>query len=90
MARRASFPLSQFDYTVKIILLGDHSVGKTAFMNQLATDHPGEEVPCQCLDYRANAHIELEVTRHGKRILVKLDDTGGEFNFQSSEFKVQE
>ena len=79
MIRRPSYPLSQFDYTVKIILLGDHSVGKTAFLNQIATDDASDAVPCRCLDFRANAHVEVEMKRFGKRILVKIDDTGGEF-----------
>ncbi|GFR78713.1 Ras-related protein Rab-28 [Elysia marginata] len=83
MIRRPSYPLSQFDYTVKIILLGDHSVGKTSFLNQLASNDDNDIFPCRCLDFRSNAHVELEVTRHGKRILVKIDDTGGQERFRS-------
>lgn len=81
MSRRPSYPLSQFDYTVKIILLGDHLVGKSSFLNQLTTDDAGDVI--HCLDFRSNAHIELEVMRHGKRILVKIDDTGGQERFRS-------
>ncbi|RUS89787.1 hypothetical protein EGW08_002490 [Elysia chlorotica] len=86
MMRRSSYPLSHFDYTVKMILLGDHSVGKTALLSQLAAEdvddarHAGN---CRCLNFRPNAHVELEVKHHGKRILVKIDDTGGQEKFRS-------
>ncbi|GFO27576.1 ras-related protein rab-3d [Plakobranchus ocellatus] len=83
MIRRSSFPLSQFDYTVKIILLGDHSVGKTSFLSQLATDNNNDAIPCRCLHFRQNCQVELEVTHHGKRILVKIADTGGQERFRS-------
>ncbi|XP_059147813.1 uncharacterized protein LOC131935427 [Physella acuta] len=72
---------TRFDYTVKIILLGDPSVGKSSLLNSLAQQQESKE--CRCVDYRPNGHVELAMARGGKRILAKIVDTGGQERFRS-------
>lgn len=69
---------TRFDFTVKIILLGDHNVGKTSLLADLASLRDTRESECRCVDYRPNGHVDLDVWKNGKRILAKIVDTGGE------------
>ncbi|BFZ18930.1 hypothetical protein BsWGS_21969 [Bradybaena similaris] len=74
---------TRFDYTVKIILLGDHNVGKSSFLADLASLKDSKESECRCIDYRPNGHVDLDMWKHGKRILAKIVDTGGQERFRS-------
>lgn len=71
---------TRFDYTVKIILLGDHNVGKSSFLADLASLKDSKESECRCIDYRPNGHVDLDMWKHGKRILAKIVDTGGKWS----------
>ncbi|XP_035829076.1 ras-related protein RABC2a-like [Aplysia californica] len=75
---------TRFDFTVKIIVLGDRSVGKSSFLALLA-DHDPDVTgsPTRCLDYRPNGHVEMDMCKNGKRILAKVADTGGQERFRS-------
>ncbi|CAL1533770.1 unnamed protein product [Lymnaea stagnalis] len=73
----------RFDYTIKIILLGDHAVGKSSLLVHLAEQYEPKDNSCQCLDFRPNGHVELAMRRNGKRILAKIVDTGGQERFRS-------
>lgn len=73
----------RFDYTIKIILLGDHAVGKSSLLLHLAEQLDPRDNGCQCLDFRPNGHVELAIRRNGKRILARIVDTGGQERFRS-------
>uniref|UniRef100_A0A0B7AAB9 SOCS box domain-containing protein n=1 Tax=Arion vulgaris TaxID=1028688 RepID=A0A0B7AAB9_9EUPU len=74
---------TRFDYTVKIILLGDHNVGKSSFLADLASLRDSSDSDCQCIDYRPNGHVDLDIWKRGKRVLTKIVDTGGQERFRS-------
>ena len=85
---------SPYDYTMKVILLGDQGVGKTSFMKALHVHPDVAKVPCRCgkggdgggggggRKQQGNVdHLELEITTQtGKTALVRLCDTGGEYH----------
>ncbi|CAG5124585.1 unnamed protein product [Candidula unifasciata] len=81
MTEMSTITCTRFDYTVKIILLGDHNVGKSSFLADLASG--SKEFECHCIDYRPNGHVDLDMWKHGKRILTKIVDTGGQERFRS-------
>ncbi|KAK0060487.1 ras-related protein RABC2a [Biomphalaria pfeifferi] len=74
---------TRFDYTIKIILLGDHSVGKSSLLTHLAGIQDAKDMSYRCLNYRPNSHVELAMWKNGKRVLVRIVDTGGQERFRS-------
>ncbi|KAH9525543.1 Ras- protein Rab-18-B [Bulinus truncatus] len=74
---------TRFDYTIKIILLGDHSVGKSSLLTHLAEIQDSRDLSYRCLNYRPNSHVELAMLKNGKKVLVRIVDTGGQERFRS-------
>ncbi|ESO84622.1 hypothetical protein LOTGIDRAFT_168481 [Lottia gigantea] len=72
----------EYDYRIKIILLGDVNVGKSSFIRVLS-EQTDLEQGCCCKDYQQNSYAEVECILNGKRILAKIIDTGGQEKFRS-------
>ncbi|KAK6192421.1 hypothetical protein SNE40_003890 [Patella caerulea] len=72
----------EYDYRVKIILLGDVSVGKSTFVRTLSKQDDIEH-GCSCVTYKQNGYVEVECVRNGKKVLAKIIDTGGQEKFRS-------
>lgn len=69
---------NQYNYIVKIILLGDQGVGKTSFLKALQVHPDVTKAPCRCSMGPSLDHLEMELnTCHGKSMMVRLYDTGG-------------
>ncbi|MEJ2294828.1 MAG: GTP-binding protein [Candidatus Lokiarchaeota archaeon] len=70
--------MSTYDYTFKILLLGDASVGKTSFTKRYCYNifNPSER-----LTIGVDFHVKL-VELHEKRIKLQIWDVGGEERFR--------
>ena len=69
----------RFDFSLKVLVLGDHKTGKTAVLQKFRRQNMAR--------YRGRRHslptqsfvtVEIELIRHEKHVLLKALDTGGE------------
>ena len=71
--------MSLFDFSFKVLLLGDHKAGKTAvlqtFRRQNMTRYRGRR---HSLPIQSFFTVEIELLRQEKNVLLKALDTGGE------------
>ncbi|XP_076473092.1 ras-related protein Rab-18-B-like [Babylonia areolata] len=72
--------MGNFDHTVKIIFLGDFSVNKKELLRALRDLPARPEV--KCLN-PGNGMLEMLFLRNGKRVRVKISETGGQERFRS-------
>ncbi|MFX0048898.1 MAG: Rab family GTPase [Candidatus Hermodarchaeota archaeon] len=70
--------MSSYDYTFKILLLGDASVGKTSFTKRYCYNlfNPSER-----LTIGVDFHVKT-IDLHGKKIKLQIWDVGGEERFR--------
>ena len=68
-----------FDFSFKILVLGDHKTGKTAVLhtfrrqNMMRNRGRRHSLPAQSF-----VTVEVELIRHEKTVMLKALDTGGE------------
>ncbi|ESO83304.1 hypothetical protein LOTGIDRAFT_236738 [Lottia gigantea] len=75
--------MGEFDLSFKIILLGDCGVGKTRLIKELSKKNYTPVSSCCCYSFTPNSNVDLEFHRYGKRISVKIIDTGGQEKYRS-------
>lgn len=70
--------MSRYDHVLRMLVLGDHNVGKTAILQTFRRENLG--------NFRGRRHsiplrpfitVDIEMTRGGKHVMVKAVDTGG-------------
>ena len=70
---------SEFDYTIKLLIVGDSSVGKTNFIYRFIEDKFSQ-------NYMATTGIDLKTSNielNGKKIRVQLWDTAGQEKYRA-------
>lgn len=68
--------MARYDYTLKIILLGDFTVNKGALMRSLGELTPTREV--WCLEPRRMGLLEMVFVRpDDRKVRAKIQETGG-------------
>ncbi|KAL8580975.1 hypothetical protein ACOMHN_017541 [Nucella lapillus] len=72
--------MAEFNHTVKIIFLGDFMVNKKTILQALRKLPADSEARCLS---PGNGIVEMLLIRDGKRVRVKISDTGGQERFRS-------
>ncbi|XP_045173173.2 uncharacterized protein LOC123534810 isoform X2 [Mercenaria mercenaria] len=76
--------MSRYDHVFRMLVLGDHNVGKTAVLKSFRTENLG--------NFRGRRHsvplrpfvtVDIEMSRGNKQLMIKAVDTGGQEKFRS-------
>ncbi|BFZ04660.1 hypothetical protein BsWGS_07699 [Bradybaena similaris] len=67
---------TSYDMTMKVILLGDCSVGKTGILRTMSRVKD-EDVTGYCNEFRDGEMADIVFRKDGRRTLVRIVDTGG-------------
>lgn len=70
--------MSRYDHQIRVLLLGDHSVGKTSFLQSFRRENLGNyRGRRNSVPMRPFITVDIEMTLKNKNILIKAVDTGG-------------
>ncbi|CAG5127015.1 unnamed protein product [Candidula unifasciata] len=73
---------ASYDMAMKVILLGDCSVGKTCFLRTLSRVKD-EDVTGYCKEFRDGEMADIVFRKDGRRTMVRIIDTGGQERYRS-------
>ncbi|XP_041348473.1 ras-related protein Rab-3C-like [Gigantopelta aegis] len=74
--------MESYDYTIKVILLGDYGVGKTKLLDSFVRFQDSSP-SCCCVIRHHHGYAEIQLQRDKRNILVKLIDTEGQERYRS-------
>jgi GTPase SAR1 family protein len=70
--------MSQYDHVFRLLLLGDHTVGKTAVIKSFRSENLGNfRGRRNSVPLRPFVTVDIEMYRRNKHLMIKAVDTGG-------------
>ncbi|XP_060582109.1 uncharacterized protein LOC132738591 isoform X4 [Ruditapes philippinarum] len=76
--------MSQYDHVFRLLLLGDHTVGKTAVIKSFRSENLGNfRGRRNSVPLRPFVTVDIEMYRRNKHLMIKAVDTGGQEKFRS-------